>query len=68
VNPDIKQMRKVLKYAYLDINYLLEMGHNTNAKTLTIRLYSSISNGNLESVANTLADIRDILTKEELES
>ena len=64
--PDIEKMKKTLKYAYLDINYLLETGHNTSADTLTTRLYSNISSEDLDSVANTLADIKDILTKEEL--
>ena len=59
----IKQMEKVLRYAYKDIDYLLNIGHGTNAETVTIRLYSSISNGELDSVANTLADIKDLLGK-----
>ena len=59
----IKQMEKVLRYAYKDIDYLLNIGHGTNAETVTARLYSSISNGELDSVANTLADIKDLLGK-----
>ena len=59
----IKQMEKTLRYAYKDIDYLLKIGHDTDAKTITIRLYSSISNGELSSVANTLADIKDLLGK-----
>ncbi len=57
----IKNMEKTLRYAYKDIDYLLQVGHGTNAATLTTRLYSSINNGELEPVANTLAEIRDLL-------
>ena len=64
--PEIEKMRKVLKYAYLDIDYLLQTRYNTNANTLTTRLYSNISSGDLDSVANTLADIKDILPKGEV--
>ena len=60
---EIEQMRKVLTYAYLDIDYLLQTGFDTSANTLTTRLYSSISSGDLDSVANTLAEIKDILPK-----
>ena len=59
----IKQMEKTLKYAYKDIDYLLKIGHGTDAQTVTTRLYSSISNGELDSIANTLADIKDLLGK-----
>ena len=41
--------------------YLLQVGHGTNAETLITRCYSSINSGKLESVANTLADIRDLI-------
>ena len=64
--PEIEKMRKVLKYAYLDIDYLLQTRYNTNANTLSTRLYSNISSGDLDSVANTLADIKDILPKGEV--
>ena len=37
------------------------MKHGTNAETLITRCYSSINSGELESVANTLADIRDLI-------
>ena len=48
------------------IDYLLQTRYNTNANTLTTRLYSNISSGDLDSVANTLADIKDILPKGEV--
>ena len=57
----IKQMEKTLRYAYKDLDNLLKMKHGTNAETLITRCYSSINSGELESVANTLADIRDLL-------
>jgi len=57
----IKRMEKTLRYAYKDLNTLLKMNHNTNAETLITRCYSSINSGELESVANTLADIRDLI-------
>ena len=57
----IKQMEKTLRYAYKDLDKLLKMNHGTNAYTLITRCYSSINSGELESVANTLADIRDLI-------
>ena len=60
-NEKIKQMEKTLRYAYKDIDYLLQVGHGTNAETLITRCYSSINSGKLESVANTLSEIRDLI-------
>ena len=57
----IKNMEKTLKYAYKDIDYLVQTWYGTNAETLMARLYSSINNGELEPMANTLAEIRDLI-------
>ena len=57
----IKRMEKTLRYAYKDLDDLLKINHAINAETLITRCYSSINSGELESVANTLADIRDLI-------
>ena len=57
----IKQMEKTLKYAYKHLDYLVQTCYGTNAETLMSRLYSSINSGELESVANTLSEIRDLI-------
>ena len=54
-------MEKTLKYAYKDLDYLVQTWYGTNAETLMSRLYSSINSGELESVANTLSEIRDLI-------
>ena len=61
----IKQMEKTLKYAYKDLDHLVQTWYGTNAETLMSRLYSSINNGELESIANTLAEIRDLIGRVE---
>ena len=57
----IKNMEKTLRYAYKDLDYLVQTWYGTNAETLMSRLYSSINSGELESVANTLSEIRDLI-------
>ena len=57
----IKNMEKTLRYAYKDLDHLVQTWYGTNAETLMSRLYSSINSGELESVANTLSEIRDLI-------
>ena len=61
-----EKMWKTLEYAYLDLTYLLAEGFDTNVHTLTSRLHSCVSSGDLESVANTLVEIEEILGDREL--
>ena len=59
---DIDKMRDVLKYAYLDIQYLLRMnGDLIDGDTLLSNLENGISNGDLDCVAETLVEIQNIL-------
>ena len=59
---DIDKMRNVLKYAYLDIQYLLRMnGDLIDGDTLLSNLENGISNGDLDCVAETLVEIQNIL-------
>ena len=59
---DIDKMRDVLKYAYLDIQYLLRMNEDLiNGGTLLSNLENGISNGDLDCVAETLVEIQNIL-------
>ena len=59
---DIDKMRNVLKYAYLDIQYLLRMNEDLiNGGTLLSNLENGISNGDLDCVAETLVEIQNIL-------
>ena len=55
-------LRNVLKYAYLDIQYLLRMnGDLIDGDTLLSNLENGISNGDLDCVAETLVEIQNIL-------
>ena len=59
---DIDKMRDVLKYAYLDIQYLLRMnGDLIDGDILLSNLENGISNGDLDCVAETLVEIQNIL-------
>lgn len=59
----LNKQLKVLKYLYGDIDQLLKTELNTNANTLTARVYSSRSSGNksIDSIAVGLTDIQELV-------
>ena len=59
----LDKQSKVLKYLYEDIDQFLQTELNTDASTLTARVYSSRSSGNksMDSLAIGLTDIREVL-------
>ena len=59
----LAKQSKVLKYLYEDIDQLLQTEFNTNASTLTARVYSSRSSGNksIDSIAVGLTDIQELV-------
>ena len=59
----LDKQSKVLKYLYGDIDQLLQTEFNTDASTLTARVYSSRTSGNkaIDSIAVGLTDIRELV-------
>ena len=59
----INKQQKLLRQLYEDIDQLLRTEFNTDASTLTARVYSSLSSGNksIDSLAVGLTDIREAL-------
>jgi len=59
----LEKQSKVLRYLYKDIDQLLKTELNTNASTLTARVYSSRSTGNksIDSLAVGLTDIQELV-------
>ena len=62
----INTQKKLLKHLYEDIDQLLKDYFNTDASTLTARVYSSLYSGStlIDSLAIGLSDIREILGSE----
>jgi len=62
----LNEHKKLLRQLYNDIDQLLQTEFQTDASTLTARVYSSLSSGNksIDSLAVGLTDIREALGRE----